>query len=66
VTTRKYPYIAVVGQTKRAWLLRVPNKPKEVRIPKLDVEFVREGGRKFVRVSDRVADFVGLVDEVSL
>jgi len=66
MTTRNYPYIAVVGQTKRAWLLRVPNKLKEIRVPKGGVEFIRKGDKKFVAVEDRVAEFVGLVDEVSL
>lgn len=67
MTIRRYEYVAVVKETKRAWLLLVPHKTKPVRVPKKDTEFeVDHLNRKVVLVEDRVAEFIGLVDEVTL
>jgi len=67
MTIRRYEYTAIVKQTKRAYLLLVPHRTKPVRVPKKDTEFLIDHlNRKIVRVDDRVADFIGLTDEVSL
>jgi RNase P/RNase MRP subunit p29 len=64
---RPYFYDAVVKTTKRANLLKVPHQDKPVRVPKQDTKFeIDYMGRKVVWVEDRVADFIGLVDEVTL
>jgi hypothetical protein len=67
MTIRRYPYLEVVSHTKRAILLRVPHKEKPVRVPKKNTEFeTNRDGTKVVLVEDRVAEFIGLVDEVTL
>ena len=67
MTLRPYVYTEVVRTTKRAYLLCVPHKDKPVRVPKQNTKFeVDYMGRKVVWVEDRVADFIGLVDEVTL
>ena len=67
MTTRRYPIIAVVGETKRAFLVRVPHKTKPVRVPKRNTVFeTNPDNTQAVLVDDRVAEFIGLVDEVSL
>ena len=67
MTIRAYPYIEVVRTTKRAILVRVANKDQPVRVPKKDTEFKTDvRGRKVMLVEDAVAEFIGLVDEVTL
>ncbi len=67
VTIRAYPYIEVVRTTKRAILVRVPNKPHPVRVPRKDTEFKTSvTGKRVMLVEDHIADFIGLVDEVTL
>ena len=67
MTLRPYRYDEVLRSTKRAVLLRVPHRDKPVRVPKQGTKFeVDYMGRKVVWVEDRVADFIGLVDEVTL
>jgi pyrimidine operon attenuation protein/uracil phosphoribosyltransferase len=67
MTIRAYPYIEVDHTTKRAILVRVANKDKLIRVPKKDTEFKTDvRGRKVMLVDDIVAEFIGLVDEVTL
>jgi hypothetical protein len=67
MTIRRYEYTAVIRQTKRTYLLLVPHRTKLVRVPKKDTEFVIDHlNRKVVLVEERVADFIGLTDEVTL
>jgi len=67
VRIREYPYIEVVRTTKRAILVRVANKDQPIRVPKKDTKFTTDvTGRKVMLVDDIVADFIGLVDEVTL
>ena len=67
MTLRPYVYDEVVKTTKRAVLVRVPHKDKPVRVPKKGTEFTTDvRGRKVVYVEDYVAEFIGLVDEVTL
>ncbi len=67
MTIRRYEYVAVLKETKRAYLLLVPHRTKPVRVPKKDTVFeVDHLNRKLVLVEERVADFIGLIDEVTL
>jgi len=66
VRRRRYEFVEVVSGTKRAWMVRVPNQEKLVRLPKGSIEFDVFQGVLVVWVSDPVAEFAGLVEEVTL
>ncbi len=67
MTIRAYPYIEIDCTTKRAILVRVANKDQLIRVPKKDTKFTTDvAGRKVMLIDDVVAEFIGLVDEVSL
>ena len=66
IRRRRYEFCEVVSGTQRAWLVRVPHRKKPVRLPKRAIEFDVFEGRQVVWVSDSVAEFVGLIEEVSL
>ena len=66
VTKRRFRLRLVVGETKRAWLVMIPSNDKTYRLPKIHTDFEAEGGQQFFSVSDLVAEFVGLVEEIHL
>lgn len=65
-TKRRYRYDAVVGETKRAFLVRIPTRAGTVRLPKQNVDFDEVDGEKFFWISDQVAEFIGLIEETTL
>ncbi len=67
MTLRAYPYIEVDSTTKRAILVRVAHKDKLIRVPKKGTEFTTSvTGKPVMLIDDIVAEFIGLVDEVTL
>jgi len=67
VRRRRYPYLERVGETKRAWLLRVRHRKRPVQVPKKGVEFSENvDGTPVVLISQGLAEICGLVEEVSL
>ncbi len=65
-TQRRYAYEEVIGETKRAWIVKVAKLDRPVRLPKMYTDFEVVDGKKVLWVSTRVAEFVGLIQETTL
>ena len=61
MTTHRYPFLEVLGETKRAWLVAVPGHNTPVKLPKKTTVF--DGERHEMVVDDQAAAFVGLSEE---
>lgn len=60
---RRYPYTEIIGETKRAWLMMMPDHERPVRVPKT-AEIDEE--EKVVWLSNHIAEFIGAVKETRL
>lgn len=58
MTSHRYPFIEVLGETKRGWLVKVEGHVRPVKLPKATTTF--DGEKMEMVVEDQVAEFVGL------
>ena len=65
-TKRRYAYEEVIGETKRAWIVKVAKIDRPLRLPKVNTDFEEVDGKKVFWLSDQIAEFVGLVKETTL
>lgn len=56
----RFPYTEVVGETDRAWIMKMPAKKFPVRVPKQGT--VIDWEHRTVTMQDDAAEFLGLVN----